>query len=227
MLTIQPKGGSIPVSFTHTDLVNYLIKNKRLNEKPELQSALLQIDRAIFIPPAIKHMAYQDRLLKVDFDEMMTNPSEAVTMLLELDAKPGGNYLHVGGGLGYVSSLLGFLAGANGNVYSLERIQWFWEKARQNFRNLNQQMNLEILYRDGNSGLADQGQFDGILASYIFKEPPHNLLSQLKIGGKLVFPTNTHTAVVWSKLNDENEYSESQVPNINSYAFGEGKDGLA
>jgi|GEM_PF-6604250 len=227
MLTIPPKGSSNPAVFSHTDLINYLIKNKRLNDKPDLQAALMQIDRKLFMPEAIKYMAYQDRLIKAEYNEMLTNPSEVVNMLLELEAKAGGNYLHLGGGFGYVSSLLAFLAGTAGTVYSLERIQWYWDKARQNFRELNKDLNLEILYRDGNLGLADQGQFDGILASYIFNKPPTHLLNQVKIAGKIVFPTNAHSAIVWQKLNDENEYTEWQVPNINSYAFGEEKSGLA
>lgn len=229
MLFVPPKGGSSPVTFSQTDLVNYLLKrHKQLETRPDLQAALLQTDRAAFLPKSLQHMAYQDRLIRAEYEEMITNPSVIVEMILELDPKFGGNFLHLGGGLGYASSLLGFLAGSSGSVYSLERIQWFWERARQNFKSQDlSNFNLEILYRDGEFGLKDKAEYDGILVSFIFKKPPTQLLPQLKIGGRIVFPTDTHTLIVWEKLNEENEYTETQTPNINSYAFGEQKSGLA
>lgn len=229
MLSIQPHGGSAPVQFSHTGLVNYLTSNKAVRAKPQLRSALLQIDRGLFIPEELKHLAYQDRLLKAAFDEVITNPSTVVTLLNELDPQPGGVYLHLGGGLGYMSELLAFLAGSSGQVYSLERIQWFWDRARKAHKFYQNLTNLEILYRDGSKGFPDKDRapFDGILASFRFNEPPHHLLDQLKVGGKLIFPTENHTAIVWQKMDDENDFIEWQVPNVNSYAFGEMHEGLA
>jgi protein-L-isoaspartate(D-aspartate) O-methyltransferase len=226
MLNLPAFGSSQPVTLKHHDLIRILSSGANpIIEDPILINAFRQVDRGHFIPGEFKHLAYQDRLLKVAYNEVLTNPTVVAKMVSELSPRPGGKYLHLGSGTGYTANLLAYLAGRSGGVYSIERIHWFWHHAREYSKIYKDQVNLELLYRDGWNGLASQGPFDGIVFSFIPAKQPDQLLEQLAVGGKMIYPTAQHYLRVLEKINAV-EVIESQVPEINSYAFGMGKEGV-
>jgi protein-L-isoaspartate(D-aspartate) O-methyltransferase len=192
---------------------------------PIVLNAFNNVDRVDFVLPKHTDMAYQDRLLHVGYGEVLTSPT-LLAKLLEM-AKPrfGTKILHLGTGTGYLANLLGYIAGSEGKVYSLERVQWLWEKAREFHQAYKSKMNLDILYRDGHPGLPDEGEFDGIYASFVYPEFPEHLKSQLAVGGKLVIPSPAHILKIIERVGPE-QYVEETVPNFSSIAFGSMKNGV-
>jgi protein-L-isoaspartate(D-aspartate) O-methyltransferase len=95
--------------------------------------------------------------------------------------------LEVGTGYGYQTALLALLASF---VTSIERWRDLAELAR---RNLAAQdiTNVHVLDGDGTEGVPAAAPYDAILVSAAFPHVPQPLVSQLRIGGRLVQPIGT------------------------------------
>jgi protein-L-isoaspartate(D-aspartate) O-methyltransferase len=221
-------GSSSPFSWTNRHLVGYLTDPKHgLLQDPQIINAFRQVDRADFMPEELRSESYHDRLLKVGYGQIATNPSLIAKKLQLLQPKFGGKYLHLGTGTGYLATLLGHIAGDEGAVYSLERLQMMWDLARENSKSYRQRdMNLEILYRNGRAGLPQKAPYNGIIVSYVPNEFPQDLVEQLDLGGKLIFPTVGHELQVIEKTGDD-AFVQEIIPGINAYAYGNFKDGVA
>lgn len=227
MLNLQVYGSAQPFTLTHQDLVHMVSRGpKPIITDQILLNAFRQIDRADFLPEDVRDLAYLDRLLKVGYGEVSTNPTTVAKLLQAFRPKFGEKYLHLGTGTGYLTSLLGFVAGDEGKVYSMERIQWLWERAREFSAPYRDKMNVEMLYRDARAGLPDKAPYDGIIVSFIYDEAPMHLVDQLAIGGRLLYPTNEHTVKIVERV-DEDEFHEEQIPDFSSYVFGGVKEGVS
>jgi protein-L-isoaspartate(D-aspartate) O-methyltransferase len=220
-------GSPQPFRWTHDFLIKILgTGNLPLIQDPLLLNAFRSVNRADFVPEEHIGEAYTDRNIPLEYDEVLTNPTTIARVLRQLQPTYGGNYLELGGGTGYVAALIGFIAGEKGKVYSLERVQWLWERARNNLRKYPHIKNTELLLRDGSLGLADKGPYDGILVSFVWDELEQSLLQQLKIGGKLLVPTSEHQLRQIERL-AETEFVEEIIPEFSAYAFGRIKTGIA
>jgi len=191
---------------------------------PMLINAFLKIDRKDFMPEKLEHLAYNDLEIDIGYGEKLNKPTAVAQMLTYLKPKFGGKYLDIGSGTGYVAMLLGFVAGDAGHVYSIERIQWLWEIARQNAQKYPNIRNVEFLYRDGKEGLVQKAPYDGIHVAFAFNEIPESLKTQLKVnGGILVCPTEDYNVRVVERKSID-EYEEEIV---SGFVFDKGKEGLA
>jgi protein-L-isoaspartate(D-aspartate) O-methyltransferase len=217
-------GSAQPFVWTHAHLIRVLISGARpVLKDPLLINAFRLIDRAAFVPEEYQDMAYQDKNIPIGYNEVTNSPSIIATQLELLQPRFGGRYLHIGSGSGYLPALLGFVAGGNGKVYTLERIQWLWERARTNIRKYPQLKGMEILLRDGRLGLPDQPKFDGIIVSGSLSDTPMELVSQLTSGGRLVYPTADNMLRTVEKLDNE-QLQEEIIP---GFYFEPLKPGLA
>lgn len=220
-------GSSSPFKWTHERLLNFLITGRNpILYDPLLINAFRVIDRKDFVPEKYQDLAYHDRSLPLEYEEIMTSPITLAKMLQILGPLPGKKYLNLGTGSGYLSALLGAVAGSTGKVYSLERVQWLWEQARQNVRKYPSINNLEILYRDGHDGLIDKLPYDGIIVSFIMPEIKDSLVMQLQNGGKLIYPDQGHKLHLIERVT-EDDFLEEEIPDFSAYHFGEGKLGVA
>jgi protein-L-isoaspartate(D-aspartate) O-methyltransferase len=101
-----------------------------------------------------------------------------------LAPEPEDTVLEVGGGCGYQAAVLSFLVG---KVYSLEILQPLAAETMERLNRLGFH-NIEILARDGYSGVPEHASFDGIIVTAATPEVPPQLLDQLKPQGRLVIP---------------------------------------
>jgi protein-L-isoaspartate(D-aspartate) O-methyltransferase len=179
---------------------------------PVLISAFKHIDRADFLPSHLKNLAYYDQDIDIGYGEKAIRPMAIAQMLSSLKPKSGGRYLDIGTGTGYVATLLGFIAGKKGIVYTMERVQWLWEQARNNAKKYSDIKNITFLYRDGFEGLPTKAPFDGIRIGFAIDDTS-KIRVQLKKNGYLVYPGHDYSLRVVHKL-DINEYEEEIIPGI-------------
>lgn len=184
-------GTAVPYSWTRDHLLNVLIQGPgKIVRDPLIVNALKRVDRADFVPEEYKNMAYTDQALPIGYDQTISQPTVVAQMIQLLKPREGKKYLEIGSGSGYVTALLALIAGDNGKVYALERNQYLIDMARQNLKKYPDLVNrIEMIFRDGSKGLAEQAPFDFIHSAAAFEGIPNELKNQLVIGGRLVAPT--------------------------------------
>ena len=72
-------------------------------------------------------------------------------------------------------------------VYTIERIKELLKLARRRFHVLRL-LNIHARYADGHLGWPTQAPFDGIIVTAASQVIPHELIAQLRVGGRLVMP---------------------------------------
>ena len=156
-------------------------------EDPRVLEAVRRVPRAAFVPLDQVGSAYHDEPLRIPHGQVTTQPSLSARMVQALRLAGTEQVLEVGTGYGYQTALLALLASF---VTSIERWRDLAELAR---RNLAAQdiTNVHVLDGDGTEGVPAAASYDAILVSAAFPHVPQPLVSQLRIGGRLVQPIGT------------------------------------
>ncbi len=157
---------------------------------PKVLELLSVLKREDFVPPAHKALAFVDMEIPLTGDteramaegQCMLAPRVEARMLQEVALQPHEKVLEIGTGSGYMAALL---AGQAGSVISLEIDPALAATARVNLQRAGVS-NAQVQEGDGSQGLAAQGPFDAIVLSGSVAQVPQALLSQLKIGGRLL-----------------------------------------
>ncbi|WP_395688991.1 protein-L-isoaspartate O-methyltransferase [Caenimonas koreensis] len=155
----------------------------------DILSLLGTLHREDFVPAAHKALAFVDMQIPLlgSGDEAMQSgwcmlePKVEARILQDLHVKRTDKVLEVGTGSGYMAALL---AARAQRVISLEINPDLVALARANLENAGI-ANAQVRQADGSQGLASEGPFDVIVLSGSVAEVPHNLLAQLKLGGRL------------------------------------------
>jgi len=147
-------------------------------------SAMLQIRRDLFVTSALKAQAYKDNALPIASNQTISQPYIVAKMTELLELSPNSKVLEIGAGSGYQTAILASLAG---QVFAIERIPNLANEAQERLNRLGF-TNVTLACADGTNGWKNFAPFDGILVAAGSPHLPEPLLSQLKIGGKLVIP---------------------------------------
>ncbi len=150
---------------------------------------LSTVKREDFVPAAHMGLAFADLEIplmgsgeeSLAKGQCMLEPRLDARMLQDLAVRPTDTVLEIGTGSGYMAALL---AGMAQRVITLEINGDLAATARTNLRNAGIQ-NVEVRQADGAKTGAVDGSFDVIALSGSVTEVPHNLLSLLKVGGRL------------------------------------------
>lgn len=171
---------------SNQELVKYLIAQHRL-ASPDIIAAFQAIDRQDFIPDNQKEWAYQDQALPIGYGATISQPSTVAFMLEKLGPAVGDKILDIGAGSGWTTALLAHIVGLHGSVSGVELMSPLVKFGNNNLHLYNlPQAHIEQAVEE--IGLPTQGPFDKILVSASAKNIPHELLSQLQVGGILVIP---------------------------------------
>jgi len=146
--------------------------------------AMRRVPRAAFVPLDQVELAYDDEPVPIPHRQVTTQPSLSARMLQALRLVEGEHVLEVGTGYGYQTALLAQLASF---VTSIERWPDLAEQARRNLAAQNI-TNVRVVDGDGTEGLPSAAPYDAILVSAAFPHVPEPLVSQLRLGGRLVQP---------------------------------------
>ena len=152
--------------------------------------AMRRVPRAAFVPPDQVELAYDDEPVPIPHRQVTTQPSLSARMLQALRLVEGEHVLEVGTGYGYQTALLAQLASF---VTSIERWPDLAEQARRNLAAQNI-TNVRVVDGDGTEGLPSAAPYDAILVSAAFPHVPEPLVSQLRLGGRLVQPIGSSGA---------------------------------
>lgn len=143
---------------------------------------LSTVKRENFVPASYKAMAFADMAIPVAAGQAMLAPRLQARLLQDAAVQPTDKVLEIGAGSGFMTALLAHQAQ---RVVSLEINAELADLARANLQKAGVR-NAEVRQADGAAGAAADGPFDVILLGGSVAEVPLPLLSQLKIGGRLV-----------------------------------------
>jgi protein-L-isoaspartate(D-aspartate) O-methyltransferase len=166
----------------HVDLASEELGKDAL--EPRLRTALLRVQRHLFVPAQLALAAYQDTPLPIGFDKTVSQPFIGALMLDLLDIGEGESVLEVGTGLGYQAAVM---AEMGAQVWSVEVVEEFAAEATMRLRAFGYG-DVQIRTGDGSRGWNEHAPFDKILVTAAAPSPPQTLVDQLRPGGRLVMP---------------------------------------
>jgi len=137
-----------------------------------------------FVPPAIRHQAYDDRALPIGFDLTISQPYIVATMTEAAQVKAGDRVLEIGTGSGYQAAVLAMMGA---KVYTIELHEELARRTKLVLDKLGFR-DVQLRTADGYFGWPDAAPFDAILITCATPDIPPALLAQLKRGGKIVAP---------------------------------------
>ena len=151
---------------------------------PRVLEAMRTIPRHFFVPEALQGRAYGDHALPISANQTISQPFIVARMSELLQLTETSRVLEIGAGSGYQTAVLSRLAA---QVYSIERIGDLAREAQARIRQL-EIYNATVKCFDGTLGWASNAPYDAILVAAGGPTIPEPLVTQLKIGGKLVVP---------------------------------------
>lgn len=155
---------------------------------PAVLQAMRTVERADFVPPHLRSLAYQDYPLSIGNDQTISQPYIVAFMSQAAEISPHEKCLEIGTGSGYQAAILSNLCK---NVYTIEIIPELAVKAQITLTKLGYQ-NIMYLTGDGYKGWPEFSPFDVILVTAAAPSIPKELIKQLAIGGRMVIPVGTN-----------------------------------
>ena len=181
-------------TFRHQGMRNRLVsvlKEKEI-QSTEVLAAISKVPRHLFIDPAFESHAYQNKAFPIGAAQTISHPYTVAFQSEALDCVLGNKVLEIGTGCGYQTAVL---CEMGMQVYSVERQQQLFKFAEKKLKSLNYKPK-QLIFGDGYIGLKTEAPFDGIIVTAGAPFVPKPLLSQLKIGGKLIIPVGAGTTQI-------------------------------
>jgi len=160
-----------------------LVRSKGISDENVL-SALGKVPRHLFMDSGFLDHAYQDKPFPIAADQTISQPYTVAFQTELLQVKKGDKILEIGTGSGYQAAIL---CEMGAKVYSIERRLELFKITSKFLPSLGYRVK-KLVFGDGYKGLEEDAPFDGIVVTAGAPYVPKPLLSQLKIGGRLVIP---------------------------------------
>jgi protein-L-isoaspartate(D-aspartate) O-methyltransferase len=170
----------------HKGLRNQLAKllaEKGINDSKVLD-AIRAIPRHLFLDSSFEDHAYQDKAFPIGAEQTISQPYTVAYQSELLEVSPGQKVLEIGTGSGYQTAVL---LEMGVKVYTIERQLELFKSTKIFFSKMGYRPK-KLIFGDGYKGLPEEAPFDGIIVTAGAPYVPKPLLSQLKIGGRLVIP---------------------------------------
>jgi len=178
----------------HKGLRNQLVETVKkkgiTNEK--VLSALGKIPRHLFMDSGFIDFAYQDKAFPIAASQTISQPYTVAFQTELLEIEKGDKVLEIGTGSGYQTAMLIEL---NAEVYSIERQKELYEITRKALPKIGY-VAKKLNFGDGYKGWPQYAPFDKVIVTAGAPFVPAPLLSQLKIGGRLVIPVGEDVQVM-------------------------------
>lgn len=173
-------------TFKHKGMRNKLvdiIAAKDIKNKSVLD-AIRAVPRHLFMDSGFEDHAYQDKAFPIAAEQTISQPYTVAFQTDLLELNPGDKILEIGTGSGYQTAVL---LKMKAKVFTIERQLELFKKTSLFFKKMGYRPK-KFIFGDGYKGLPAEAPFEGIIVTAGAPEIPKALLSQLKIGGKLVIP---------------------------------------
>ncbi|MEW2922295.1 MULTISPECIES: protein-L-isoaspartate(D-aspartate) O-methyltransferase [Flavobacteriaceae] len=168
-----------------------LLEAKGIQDKKVL-SAIKAIPRHLFLDSSFEDHAYQDKAFPISAEQTISQPYTVAFQTELLQVKPNDKILEIGTGSGYQTAVLLHL---KAKVYTIERQLELFKKTRLFFNKMHYRPK-KLIFGDGYKGLPEEAPFDSIIVTAGAPEVPKPLMSQLKVGGRLVIPVGDNEQVM-------------------------------
>ena len=169
-------------------MVEIQIKARGIKD-PRVLSAVLKVERHLFVPKSAQVSAYADQPLPIGEGQTISQPYIVALMTELLELRGEEKVLEIGTGSGYQAAILGELAK---EVYTIEIVEPLATSAKRLLQDLGYR-NIAVRAGDGYLGWPEAAPFDAIIVTCAPDRIPKPLLEQLKEGGRLVVPVGTYS----------------------------------
>lgn len=178
------------------------IKNQRV------LNAVKAIPRHVLVQSALVNRAYEDRALPIGCGQTISQPYTVAVQTELLNVSKGDKVLEIGTGSGYQAAIL---CEMGAEVYSVERQEELYHKAKENLRKFGFRPHLKL--GDGTLGWKAYAPYSAIVVTAGAPVVPEDLVKQLTVGGVLVVPVGDQKSQVMMKIKriSENEYEEEHL----------------
>ena len=184
------------------ELVAYLINERACDVK--IVDVIGKLDRSIFLPEENVQFEKSIKPIPIGFGQTMSAPFIVASMTELLELSGGEKVLEIGSGCGYQTAVL---IGMGADVYSIEYISELADFGRSNLEKMGLKVNIRC--GDGYFGWPDQAPFDRIIIAATLPKVPDKLISQLRVGGKMVFPLKKENREFMVRLHKTSELDYS------------------
>lgn len=167
-------------------MVNEQIAARGVRNKAVLE-AMSRVPRHLFVPPAVRHRAYEDSPLPIGAGQTISQPFIVGYMTEALQPSRDQAVLEIGTGSGYQAAVLSLLVR---EVFTIEIVSELAERARRTLDDAGYR-NVRVRTGNGYRGWPEQAPFPRIIVTAAPPEIPQALVDQLAVGGIMVVPVGT------------------------------------
>jgi len=168
-----------------------VVAAKGITDKKVLE-AIRTVPRHLFLDSGFEDHAYQDKAFPIGADQTISQPYTVAFQTELLEVKPNDKILEIGTGSGYQTAVLLHL---RAKVYTIERQLELFKTTKLFFNKMHYRPK-KMIFGDGYKGLPEEAPYDGIIVTAGAPEVPKPLLSQLKVGGRLVIPVGVDEQIM-------------------------------
>jgi len=193
----------------HQGLRKLLVEGIRIKgiKDEKVLAAIGKVPRHMFMDSSFTQFAYKDQAFPIGAGQTISQPFTVAMQTYLLQVERHDKILEVGTGSGYQAAVL-LEMGAT--VYTIERQRELYLKTQSILPQIG--YNPKFFYGDGYKGLPTYGPFDRIIITAGAPAIPEELLTQLKVGGRMVIPMGPRekqTMYVVVKTSETEYYKES------------------
>ena len=171
-------------------LVEILVKKGITNKK--VLNAIGTIPRHLFMDSGFVDHAYIDKAFPIGAEQTISQPFTVAKQTELLSLEKGSKILEIGTGSGFQTAVL---IEMGMHVFSIERQNELFKKTKLFLPKLGYRAK-KLIFGDGYKGLPEIAPFDKIIVTAGAPFVPKPLLSQLKVGGKLLIPIGETTQIM-------------------------------
>ena len=191
-----------------------LIEHLRPEIKDErVLAAMAHVPRECFVPPEVRHLAYEDSPLPIGFEQTISQPLIVALMTEALELTGNEKILEIGTGSGYQTAILADLARL---VITVERLPALVETVAKRLEDLGYS-NVIVHLANGTLGWSEEAPYDAIIATAGAPGVPPDLLAQLAIGGRMVIPVGSRYVQELCKVTRRRE--KNTIQNLGGCRF--------
>jgi protein-L-isoaspartate(D-aspartate) O-methyltransferase len=169
-------------------MVEYQLAGRDVRD-PAVLEAMRRVPRHLFVPPELRHEAYDDYPLAIGYGQTISQPYIVASMTEFLQPDKSKRVLEIGTGSGYQTAVLAELFG---QVATVEIVPQLSERAREVLQALGY-TNIAFHVGDGLKIPAAPDIFEAIIATAAPETVPPELIERLAPGGRMVLPVGAIT----------------------------------
>ena len=175
--------------------------------------AIKLIPRHLFIDSSFADHAYQDKAFPIAAEQTISQPYTVAFQTQTLSINSGDKILEIGTGSGYQTAVLLELGAV---VYTIERQHELFKKTSLFLPKLGY-IPKKFIFGDGYKGFKEKAPFDKIIVTAGAPFVPKPLLSQLRVGVKLLIPVGDEKQVM--TLFIRKTFKEFEKHELGDFAF--------